>query len=259
MVLRQLAAYTAMVLSIACGSVSPEAPAGEEALEADQGLGAKVLPMKEAKLLIEHNFTEEDTGFQGFVDGEPWRSLTIRDPFSRDIMAVTAKGQMSTFGFTELFFETQEPPNAEVPIRDVLARLPEGQYTFRAVSIDGEPMRGTTTLSHAIPKGPTVLSHRTGDVVSTEDMLVRWAPVTRALDNQPITIRAYQVIVVKAAEVQPTPGFFKETFSVHLKPTATSVEVPEQFLRPNTTYDMEVFAIAANGNQTFTLVEFRTR
>ena len=36
--------------------------------------------LKAAKILIEHNSTDEDTGFQGFADGEPWNELTITDP-----------------------------------------------------------------------------------------------------------------------------------------------------------------------------------
>jgi hypothetical protein len=32
----------------------------------------KTPALEKAKLLIEHNATDEDTGFQGFADGEPW-------------------------------------------------------------------------------------------------------------------------------------------------------------------------------------------
>jgi hypothetical protein len=33
-------------------------------------------------------------------------------------------------GLTELFFETVEPENADVPIKQMLAKLPEGKYTI---------------------------------------------------------------------------------------------------------------------------------
>ena len=44
------------------------------------GAGAEVVPLKEAKLNIEHNATDEDTGFQGFIDSEGWRRLDMRGP-----------------------------------------------------------------------------------------------------------------------------------------------------------------------------------
>ena len=36
--------------------------------------------LKDAKLNIEHNATDKDTGFQGFVDSEGWRRLDVRRP-----------------------------------------------------------------------------------------------------------------------------------------------------------------------------------
>ena len=39
------------------------------------------IPLKDAKLNIEHNATDEDTGFQGFIDSEGWRRLEIRGPW----------------------------------------------------------------------------------------------------------------------------------------------------------------------------------
>ncbi|MGH8561092.1 MAG: hypothetical protein ACRES4_03945, partial [Nevskiales bacterium] len=36
--------------------------------------------LEDAKLLIEHNFTDEDTGFQGFADGDPSNELSITGP-----------------------------------------------------------------------------------------------------------------------------------------------------------------------------------
>ena len=41
---------------------------------------AATVPLKDAKLNIEHNATDRDTGFQGFVDGEGWRRLDVRGP-----------------------------------------------------------------------------------------------------------------------------------------------------------------------------------
>ena len=48
-------------------------------------------------------------------------------------MSVRARGRMRRVGFTEMFFETQQPENAEVPIPRMLANLPEGTYEFEGV------------------------------------------------------------------------------------------------------------------------------
>ena len=44
---------------------------------------AAAVPLKDAKLNIEHNATDEDTGFQGFIDSEGWRRLDVRGPAGR--------------------------------------------------------------------------------------------------------------------------------------------------------------------------------
>ena len=38
---------------------------------------ASDIPLKEAKLNIEHNATDKDTGFQGAVDSEGWQHLDV--------------------------------------------------------------------------------------------------------------------------------------------------------------------------------------
>jgi hypothetical protein len=38
------------------------------------------IPLKEAKLNIEHNATDNDTGFRGFIDSEGWKTLLERLP-----------------------------------------------------------------------------------------------------------------------------------------------------------------------------------
>jgi hypothetical protein len=110
------------------------------------------------KLLIEHNATAEDTGFQVFLDGEPWNRLDIEGPDGRPLLEIRGRGALRRLGLTELFFETNEPANAEVPIEELLARFPEGEYEFEGRSIEGDEMAGTATLTHTIPRGPRILS-----------------------------------------------------------------------------------------------------
>src|SRR5262245_31517823 len=92
------------------------------------------LPFAEVKLLIEHNASAEDTGFQVFLDGEPWSRLDIEGPDGRPLLEIRGRGRLGKLGLTELFFETNEPANAEVPIEELLARFPEGEYDFEGRS-----------------------------------------------------------------------------------------------------------------------------
>ena len=101
---------------------------GQEA-PAHAATGSAVdVPLKDAKLNIEHNATDRDTGFQGFVDSDGWQRLDVRGP-AGDVLAFEARGTLAELGLTELFFESVEPENADVSIDATLARLPAGNYT----------------------------------------------------------------------------------------------------------------------------------
>ncbi|MGH8693026.1 MAG: hypothetical protein ACREVM_02170, partial [Burkholderiales bacterium] len=217
--------------------------------------------LKVAKLLIEHNATDQDTGFQGFVDGDPWNLLTVSGPGSIEVVRATPAGGLLNFGLTELFFETSEPKNAEVPIASVLARLPEGAYTFRGVMVEGGAATTmTASLTHAIPAGPQLTSPADGaQNVNPANTVVRWQPVTTTTSGQPIAIVIYQVIVEESAAPLFPQAFSKRVFSVYLPGTATSVTVPAEFMRSGTDYEFEVLAIEASGNQTLSSAEFKTQ
>src|SRR5437868_14536139 len=63
------------------------------------GLAADTQRLEEAKLIIEHNATDHDTGFQGQIDGEGWQSLTLRGP-SGDVARSAALGSRKNQGLT---------------------------------------------------------------------------------------------------------------------------------------------------------------
>jgi hypothetical protein len=70
----------------------------------NSGSGEEAPAMKAAKLLIEHNATDEDTGFQCFADGDPWNSLTISDPAGQPIVTALPEGGLVDFGLTEITY-----------------------------------------------------------------------------------------------------------------------------------------------------------
>ena len=216
------------------------------------------IPYKTVKLLIEHNGTDEDTGFQFFADGEPWKKLQVRNPRGAVVLTVTPQGKLKDLGLTEMFFETNEPPNSEVPIPEVLSNLPAGMYEFEGVTIDGIELDGEAMLSHRIPAPPVVTAPTGSNVGHDQDQLISWKPVTTAIHGgRTATVTHYQVIVNKVDQV-PGPRFGAETLSVHVPASITKMKIPAEFLLPSTNYEWEVMAIEANGNQTFSTGFFTT-
>jgi hypothetical protein len=240
-------------LSTLNGCTSTEGPNDDEPNDETPALSA-------AKILIEHNATDEDTGFQLFADGDPWDQLEIVGPSGRVVLANT-QSAVRGFGLTEFFVETEEPPNDEVPVSEVLAHLPEGTYTFRATLIDGSESSMEATLTYDIPAGPVLLSPDDGaDDVDPNEAVVAWEGVTRAYDGRTeIEIVGYQVIVEKV-ESQPAypQGFARSLFSIYLPASARELRVPPEFLEPATLYSYEVLAIEVSGNQTLASARFST-
>ncbi len=217
--------------------------------------------LKEAKLNIEHNATDHDTGFQGAVDSEGWQSLELSGPKGL-VLHFEGKGKLGELGLTELFFETVEPENAKVPIDKLLADIPEGHYTFAGRGMThGEPtgeITGAAWLTHTIPAGPALVLPAGGATVPLEDLVIRWNPVTKSLRGGPVNIIAYQLIVER--DTQPHPHMIgKWGLSMYLPASTTSMTVPKLFLEPNTGYLWEVLAIEESGNQTLSSSKFRTR
>lgn len=224
--------------------------------EADPG----VPTLAEAILLIEHNATDDDTGYQGLADADRWNMLTIRRPDGAKILEANARGDLFDFGLTELFFETNEPDADEMPLGEVLARLPAGTYTFMADFVEGEPMERTALLTHTIPAGPELQSPPAGATVDPDATLIQWAPVTQSIFGEVVEIVAYQVIVQEDVDEEPFPETFAQPeLNVYLPASATSIEVPAGFLQDDMEYEVEVLAIEKSGNQTITESTFDTK
>ena len=222
---------------------------------------ASIVPLKEAKLNIEHNATDRDTGFQGFVDSEGWRRLEVRGPDGQ-VLALEGRGSLAKLGVTELFFETVEPENADVPIGELLAMLPEGRYTVAGPGQENGRSTGRTSgrawLTHDIPAGPKLVSPAPSATVPVRGAVMRWRPVTRTITGDPITIVAYQLIVEQ--DTEPHPHMIgKLGLSIYVPASVTSIAVPDGFLQPRTEYQWEVLAIERSGNQTLSSSSFRTR
>jgi hypothetical protein len=152
---------------------------------------------------------------------------------------------------TELFFEGAEPSLFEVPLDELLALFPEGEYDFEGVTVEGDEIEGEATLTHAVPAGPDVSD--SDDTVGPGNALtIRWDPVTEeatdpaggVFPDVPIVVVAYQVIV----------GSFQVTLPATDPPSPMSLKVPPEFVASleSGTHGFEVLAIEEGGNQTIT-------
>ena len=217
--------------------------------------------LKAARLIIEHNATDLDTGFQGFIDSEGWQRLDVTNPDGELVLSFEGQGELADLGLTELFFETVEPENTEVSIEQMLAKMPAGNYTIAGPSMQngesGGPTSAAALLTHTIPKGAELLTPFEGEGVMTDDLVMSWEPVTETIEGGPLNIIAYQLIIEKN-QAPHANMIGKIGMSMYVAPTVTSVTIPAQILEPGTAYEWEVLAIEESGNQTLSSSEFHT-
>jgi len=203
------------------------------------------IPFGNTDLFVQINATDGDAGLQLALDGEAWKSLKVFAPGGRKILNVSGKGKLKSFGLTGLTFESETPGLDE--IEEFKAIFPEGEYVFRGKTVEGQKLVGTATLTHDFPAGPVVVAPGEDAVVSRDNLVVSWNPVT---EPPGIVIVAYQVIVTqndphRVISLDPPAG-------------ATSVTVPPELLEPDKEYKLEVMAQEESGNQTTTELLFWT-
>jgi len=210
---------------------------------------AAATPLKAAKMIIEYNASAEDIGIQFFLDSDGWASIEIFDPRGREVFDAEAEGSLlRQGGGTELFLESVEPPLDELPLDVFFSRFPEGTYRFRGLTTEGGRLTGNAKFSHDVPQGPELVSPvpAAGRECATSvplPMVIEWDPVTMSIEDEPIDIVAYEVIVENHGV----------DFDVIFPASAgTSVTVSPEVLEPGTDYIFEVLAIEKGGNQTTT-------
>lgn len=211
-----------------------------------------------AKLIIEHNATDQDTGVHGAFDDVGWSRLCVFDPTGRQVLGVKPEGQLGDLTLGGIFFESREPPNSEFSIDDLKAAFPEGRYEVRGTSFDGTGLTGFATFTHDIPAAPTITAPLDDAVIPINNLVVEWNDVTQTVDGGPVTITGYEVIITKDVRDDPN-GFSRPTFDVHVPPDRNRLSVPIEFLQRRTRYELEVLALEASGNQTISVLFFKTQ
>ena len=258
--LRMLAILLVPLVALILGAAAPELWAGNDNDDDE-------LEFEETWFNIEFNFSDQDLGVRGFVDGEPWKEVEIENPKGRTIAEVEAKKRMAKQGFAELFFESGEPTLEEVSIKKFLKRFPEGTYEFEGESIKGEEIEGEAEFTHVIPCGPEGLS-AAGTNTPGDPIVITWEEVEQVVDldnsvfdnvicivSEDLEIVGYRVEVEWEEvlnEGTEDEEEIKHRFGIDLNANQYSVTVPPEFIPSGQDYQFEVLAIEASGNQTIT-------
>ena len=251
--LKRMLAVALAVMAAACtGSAADECPTEGEVLET-------------AKLYIEHNATDADTGIHGLFGGEAWSELCIWEPNGELIMVVDPQGPLGDLTVSDLFFESREPPSDEFSMQDLQAAFPEGEYTVGGTDFEGVARIGVATFTHNVPAEPNIIfpvlaedEESAGDsMVSPTDLVVTWDPVTELAAGDSLSVTGYELIITKVDHDDPN-GLSRPVYDVHVGPTTTSLGVPEEFFEAGTVYEVEVLALEVSGNQTISVGFFTT-
>ncbi len=222
----------------------------------DDDSDGEEIPFSVAELYFELNSTDEDLGFHGLIDGEPWRSLEIENPQGREQARIQLKSSMRRQGLTELFFESAEPTFDELDPETFFGRFPEGLYEVSGTTIEGEDLESESEVTHLIP-APVPNLEVNGEAVSddcdedpgptvSEPIIISWDEATLShpelgRTNEPIEVVRYEAIV------EQEDSSLK--ISILLPPDVTSIEMPSDLLEPGDV-KVEVLVREASGNQT---------
>jgi hypothetical protein len=235
--LRVLPPLVAVVL-VALGTAGTEG-ADDDEEQVDQS------SFEHAKIIIEFNYTDSDVGVQAFLGGPSWEAVEIVSPDGRKVFHVD-RGSLKELGMNELSFESEEPSLDDLPLEQLLALFPEGEYKFFGRTVEGDELVSTAMLTHDIPDAPVIVSPA-GGTVARDDTVIKWDPV---VSPPGIEIIGYQVAVEREDPLR--------VLNADLPPTSTSFTVPADFLEPGTEYMFEVLAIEVSGNQTIAVSSFET-
>lgn len=212
----------------------------------------------DAVIRVEVNSTDEDAGFQVFLDGEGWEKVWVFGPHWEPVLiASTRGGARAIGGGTELFIETEEPEYEDLEeLQELLDNLEPGTYSFLGRTTDGSYLVGSAELTHVVPAGPEITTPVPDDPeeedacaedVEIDDAVIAWDPVTTTITgSNDIDVVGYRVIVVNEDA--------QREFMAELPALGADnqVTVPPEFLEPDTEYGFEILAIELSGNQTIT-------
>jgi hypothetical protein len=258
---RVLLAVPLLVLAACSGDSNVDSPRGSVADACvDEGEPVE----GEAKLYIEHNATDQDTGVHGLLGTEGLSQVCLRMPDGKRMILLEPVEQFGDLGIADFFFEGREPPADEYSIDDLKTDFPEGGYTYSGIDPAGTAFVGTAQFTHDIPAAPVITEpelaeeENPGDVtLPATGLVVRWEPTTETLDGAALSVTGYEVIVTDVEHEDPN-GLSQPVYDVHVPADRTELAVVDGFLEPATVYELELLVLEESGNQTMALGFFTT-
>jgi hypothetical protein len=137
---RMLPAFgmTMAALTLAAAAPAAWADASSDDITCDRPRGPTIA-LGQAKLFFEHNSTNADTGVHGAFDTSSFAELCVYNPKGRQILAVEPRGKLLKLTMGGIFFESREPPSAEVSIESLKQIFPRDSIrsgAFRTMERD---------------------------------------------------------------------------------------------------------------------------
>lgn len=201
-------------------------------------LDQPVLHLKEEKLTIEYTATADEAVLIMEAEAElDLASVIVRSPSGVTVLEMNS-GDGAPLALSGFVVETRECTPEEL-----FLQYPAGRYDLTGRTLEGRVARGSAQLSHDLPRVPTVNYPFEGATqVPTEGLEITW--------NVDTSARAYRLVL----EQNDNDGLV-----VTLPAGSTSFQVPDHLLAANTETQLEVGAVAANGNCTLVEIVFKTR
>ncbi|MGH8656216.1 MAG: hypothetical protein ACREYE_30320 [Gammaproteobacteria bacterium] len=181
--------------------------------EDDHGNGSRVcLEFTDLRMTLEQNATDGDTEVVLFAKGQDdgLKELRVVRPDGRTVAEF--RGNRRTIGLRVFALESAEPRELE----RVLRSFPEGTYRFAGRTVEGDCLRGSAFLSHAIAPETQILSPSEDETVPRDEVVVSWAAIPEA---------EVYLVEVKNEETE-------NALLVEVPAPMTSFEVPASWLEP---------------------------
>lgn len=223
--------------------------------------------ISECDVFIEINATDGDAGWQGILDGSPWKVVKVKGPGEDDedevetMLVVRARENAKDQGMTEYRWESAEPPFEEFSLEDFLERFPAGEYECQFRFIAGHPRAAEEEdeLTHVLPAGPAITmptadGESLGDV-ENNDYAVTWNAVTTQVGGGPLPASPPDDEIVKYVVTAETDD---KVLTFEVLPPDTTVTIPAGTFECGDEGKIEIGATVESGNSTFTERPFTT-
>jgi len=197
-------------------------------------------PFPQAHVHFEQNATDGDVEVVFVAKGgkKGLAQLTVVSPDGRKVIDFSAP-DASTLGIRQFHFESPEPGDVD----SLKAAYPEGVYTFTGATANGDTFGGKSTLNHTLPATASFLQPAAeAHNVAVTNLTITWTPVNN--------MAAYVVEIE-----QDDLGV---NITAELPGSATSFDVPDGFLVPDTEYGLAIGTMTEDGNISFVETSFTT-